>query len=158
MTGRFGTWLIVADDSIDDGLCWDFGKCSKTRRLAHVPRLAKPKCEFIDVPIELSGSKRPVFECGTACVSRAVAVEMPTFAELVFFHNYHICLYRILSIHLSLGLPRGIFPPTFIVVISFATLLSSLLQDVSGIVLRYRHLPLSTSARHPPVASVVGPK
>ena len=34
---------------------------------------------------------------------------------------------RILSIHLSLGLPRGLFPHTFIVVISFTTLLSSII-------------------------------
>ena len=34
---------------------------------------------------------------------------------------------RTLSIHLSLGLPRGIFPPTFIVVTCFAEFMSSLL-------------------------------
>ena len=34
---------------------------------------------------------------------------------------------RTLSIHLSLGLPRGLFPPTFIVVTLFATCVSSLL-------------------------------
>ena len=34
---------------------------------------------------------------------------------------------RTLSIHLSLGLPRGLFPPTFIVVTCFATFVSSLL-------------------------------
>ena len=34
---------------------------------------------------------------------------------------------RTLSIHLNVGLPRGLFPPTYIVVISFATFLSSLL-------------------------------
>ena len=34
---------------------------------------------------------------------------------------------RTLSTHLSLGLPRGLFPPTFIVVTCFATFVSSLL-------------------------------
>ena len=34
---------------------------------------------------------------------------------------------RTRSIHLSLGLPRGLFPPTFIVVTCFATFVSSLL-------------------------------
>ena len=40
------------------------------------------------------------------------------------------CCFRSLrtrSIHLSLGLPRGLFPPTFIVVTCFATFVSSLL-------------------------------
>ena len=34
---------------------------------------------------------------------------------------------RTRSVHLSLGLPRGLFPPTFIVVACFATFVSSLL-------------------------------
>ena len=50
LTGLVGTELMVVDDSIIDGLCWDFGKRSRTRRLAHVPRLAKPRSGFVDVP------------------------------------------------------------------------------------------------------------
>ena len=34
---------------------------------------------------------------------------------------------RTLSIHISMGLPRGLFPPTFIVVTCFATVVPSLL-------------------------------
>ena len=37
---------------------------------------------------------------------------------------------RTLSIHLCLGLPRGLFPPTSIFLISFATFLWSLLRRV----------------------------
>ena len=50
LTGRVGTELMVVDDSIVDGLCWDFGKRSRTRRLAHVPKRAKLKSGFVDVP------------------------------------------------------------------------------------------------------------
>ena len=62
-------------------------------------------------------------------------------AMIVFFHPSRFCAksgsswcclrsLRILSIHLSPGLPRGLFPefpPTFIVVTCFATFVSSLL-------------------------------
>ena len=50
LTGRVGTELMVVDDSISDGLCWHFGKRLRTRRLAHVPRLAKPRSGYVDVP------------------------------------------------------------------------------------------------------------
>ena len=59
-------------------------------------------------------------------------------AMIVFFHPSRFCAssgsswcclksLRTLSIHLSMGLPRGLFPPTFIVVTLFATFVSSLL-------------------------------
>ena len=40
---------MVVDDSVVAGLCWDFGKRSRTRRLTHLPRLAKPRSGFVDV-------------------------------------------------------------------------------------------------------------
>ena len=59
-------------------------------------------------------------------------------AMIAFFHPYRFCArsgsswcclrsLRTLSIHLSLGLPRRLFPPTFIVITCFATFVSSLL-------------------------------
>ena len=59
-------------------------------------------------------------------------------AMIAFFHACRLyarswsslCCFRSLctrSIHLSLGLPRGLFPPTFIVVTCCATFVSSLL-------------------------------
>ena len=59
-------------------------------------------------------------------------------AMITFFHasrlcarsGSSVCCFRSLcnrSIHLSLGLPRGLFPPTFIVVTCLATFVSSLL-------------------------------
>ena len=44
LAGRVGTELMVVDDSI---IC---AGTSRTRRLAHVPRVAKPKSGFVDVP------------------------------------------------------------------------------------------------------------
>ena len=57
---------------------------------------------------------------------------------IAFFHPSRFCArsgsswcclrsLRTLSIHLSLGLPRGLFPPTFIVITCFTTFVSSLL-------------------------------
>ena len=57
-------------------------------------------------------------------------------AMIAFFHPSRFCAssgsswcclrsLHTLSIHLSLGLPRGLFPPTFIVVTCFATFVSS---------------------------------
>ena len=59
-------------------------------------------------------------------------------AMIAFFHasrlcarsGSSLCCFRSLCtrcIHLSLGLPRGLFPPTFIVVTCLATFVSSLL-------------------------------
>ena len=47
------------------------------------------------------------------CISPCFSVRCKLWIELV------------LSIHLSLGLPRGLFPPTFIVVTCFPTFVSS---------------------------------
>ena len=53
----------------------------------------------------------------------------PCFSVLCELWSSWCCfkLLRTRSIHLSLGLPRGLFPPTFIVVTCFATFMSSLL-------------------------------
>ena len=64
----------------------------------------------------------------------------PGFSVLCDFGSSWCCLIspRTLSIHLSLSLPRGLFPPTFIVVTCFATFVSLFsshghtMKDVSG--------------------------
>ena len=62
-----------------------------------------------------------------AILSRPGPIAMTSFIQASLFGDSFgpswCCFrsFRTLSIHLSLGLPRGLFPPTFIVVTSFAS-------------------------------------
>ena len=51
LTGRVGTVLMAAEDSMMDGRCWDWGNWSRTRRLMVCrPRFAKARSGLVVVP------------------------------------------------------------------------------------------------------------